>query len=67
MIRQFRINVTEIDTGRTYQLASFGSPLPVSSLHPFYTYKFSVAAYTVAPGPFSEPSVLRMPQDGKKK
>ena len=67
VIRQFQINVTEVDTGRAYQLTSFGSSRTVSSLHPFYTYQFSVAAYTVAPGPFSVPSVQLMPQDGKEK
>jgi len=67
MIRQFWINVTEVDTGRRFQMASFGSALTISSLHPFYTYEFTVAAYTVAPGPFSEPSVQLMPQDSKEK
>jgi len=65
IIRQFWINVTEVDTGRRYQMTSFGSSLTISSLHPFYTYEFSVAAYTIGPGPFSEPSVQLMPQDGK--
>jgi len=67
MIRQFWINVTEVDTGRRYQMASFGSALTISSLHPFYTYTFSVAAYTVGLGPFSEPVNQVMPQDGKEK
>ena len=67
MIRRFLINVTEVDTARMYQTASFGSAVTISSLHPFYTYEFTVAAYTVAPGPFSEPSVQLMPQDSKEK
>ena len=37
----------------------------VLSLHPFYIYWFSIAAYTVSPGPFTQPTVLQMPQDGK--
>ena len=67
MIRQFWINVTEVDTGRRYQMTSFGTSLTISSLHPFYTYTFSVAAYTVGLGPFSEPVNQLMPQDGKEK
>ena len=47
-------------------MTSFGTSLTISSLHPFYTYQFSVAAYTVGSGPFSEPSVQLMPQDGKR-
>ena len=48
-------------------MASFGSALTISSLHPFYTYTFSVAANTVGLGPFSEPVNQQMPQDGKEK
>lgn len=48
-----------------FQKTSFGTSLTVSSLHPFFTYSFSVAAYTVDLGPFTEPAVLQMPQDGK--
>ena len=67
VIRQFWINITEADTGRRFQQISVGTTFTVPSLHPFYTYWFSVAAYTVDLGPFSEPSMLKMPQDGKDK
>ena len=67
VIRQFWINITEADTGRRFQLISVGTSFTVSSLHPFYTYSFQIAAYTVNLGPFSEPSLLQMPQDGKDK
>ena len=67
VIRQFWINITEADTGRRFQWTSLGTSLTVPSLHPFYTYWFSVAAYTVDLGPFSESSVLQMPQEGKDK
>ena len=46
-------------------MTSLGTSLTVSSLHPFYIYWFSVAAYTVDLGPFTEPLMLQMPQDGK--
>ena len=65
VIRQFSINITEADTGRRFQLISVGTSFTVSSLHPFYTCSFQIAAYTVNLGPFSEPSLLQMPQDGK--
>ena len=48
-----------------FQRISFGTSLIISSLHPFYIYWFSVAAFTVDLGPFTEPSELQMPQDGK--
>ena len=65
VIRQFWINITEVDTGRRFQRTSVDTSFTLPSLHPFYTYWFSVAAYTVSLGPFTEPSVLQMPQDGK--
>ena len=38
----------------------------VDQLQPFTTYEFAVAAATAAgQGPFSNPSSVRMPQDGK--
>ena len=67
VIRQFWINITETDTGRRFQRISVGTTFTVPSLHPFYTYLFCIAAYTVDLGPFSEPLMLQMPQDGKDK
>lgn len=37
----------------------------VNELHPFYTYKVSVAAFTIAMGPFSNYTEVTLPQDGK--
>ena len=45
-------------------MTSVDTSFTVTSLHPFYIYQFIVSAYTVNPGPFTEPS---MPQDGKNK
>ena len=67
VIRQFWINITEVDTRRRIESTSLGTSLTVPSLHPFYIYWFSVAAYTVDLGPSTEPLILQMPQDGKDK
>ena len=48
-------------------MTSVDTSFTVTSLHPFYIYQFIVSAYTVNPGPFTEPSILQMPQDGKNK
>ena len=37
----------------------------VNELHPYYTYKVSVAAFTIAVGPFSDHTEVTLPQDGK--
>ena len=34
----------------------------VNNLHPFYIYRYSVAAYTVAIGPFSAPMAQKLPE-----
>ena len=37
----------------------------VTSLHPYYEYNFTVAAYTTGKGPASNGLVIRTYQDGK--
>ena len=64
IIREYHINVTEVDTGREFGMISTITSIYITSLHPYYNYNFSVAAFTVGIGPFSEPLALRMPQDG---
>jgi len=45
LIRHFWINITEINTGRRFKRTLFSTATVLSSLHPYYTYQFSVAAY----------------------
>ena len=65
IIRDYIINVTELDTGHKFQQTSAVASATVSFLHPYYTYRFAVAASTVAVGPFSAPIELTTPEDGK--
>lgn len=39
----------------------------VASLHPYYEYNFTVAAYTVGKGPASNGLVIRTYQDGRSR
>jgi len=55
IIREYLINVTEEDTGRELQIRSLTTELRVQFLHPHYSYKFTVATWTIAVGPFSGP------------
>ena len=64
-IRQYLINITEIDTGNSWQVTAVDSFTTVESLHPFYSYSIIVAAETVALGPFTSPIIVEMPEDGK--
>ena len=66
VIREYRVNITEVETARLLTYSTAMSSIRLQSLHPFYTYRCSVSAFTVATGPFSDISEVMMPQDGKR-
>ena len=53
IIKHYIIHVIEVETGLVTQYTSYTSYLTLSSLHPAYTYVCSIAAFTVALGPFT--------------
>ena len=59
-IRQYQVRLTEIETGDILQLVSTSTQVNVSNLHPFYNYNCSVAAETIAVGPFSDAILVRL-------
>ena len=63
-IRQYLINITELDTGSSFLQTSSGTEFTVYSLHPNYYYEFTVAAVTVGVGPPSPPIVVQTNEDG---
>ena len=65
VIRGYRINVTELETGRVQLLNSTDVSLSVTLLHPYYTYICQVSAFTVAYGPYSDGFRIITPQDGE--
>ena len=64
IIRQYHINMTEVNTGRQFQVVSTTTSIAVSSLHPDYTYRWTVAAFTIGLGPFSTSETISTPEDG---
>ncbi len=64
IIREYRLNITELETGREFQELSATTNLTVSSLHPDYTYEWIVTAFTVGEGPYSTTSRIITPEDG---
>ena len=64
IVRLYIINVTELESGAFEQHVSIHQTITISSLHPYYIYRYSVAAQTVALGPFSEPALVQMPEAG---
>ena len=55
VIRSYHINVTELPTGNIHEITNTDNDLNeiVSSLHPFYTYNCTIAAFTIGLGPVS--------------
>ena len=54
MIDEYGINVTEINTGRRFQLSTNQTQITIGNLHPFYSYLCSVTAITVEEGPYTD-------------
>ena len=60
--------LVSIQTGDSKMTVETNVPyLTIEELHPHYTYELSVAAVTVASGPFSNTTSFTMPQDGRLK
>ena len=64
IIREYQVNITERETGIAHHLTTAATTLTVSSLHPFYTYDCTLAAFTIAEGPYSVEVNITMPEDG---
>ena len=65
IITYYQIIVIEIESKFTYTYTSSSTSLSLAHLHPAYTYQCSIAAYTVALGPYSEPFNVTTAEDGK--
>ena len=64
LIEVYHIAITETDTDEELQYISVYNNTLIEPLHPYYTYKFSVAAVTVDVGPFTSQVTLQMPEAG---
>ena len=64
IIREYHINFTESETGKTFFEVVTTDSATISSLHPNYNYYINVTAVTVLPGPTSPAIVVMTPEDG---
>ncbi len=64
LIIEYRINVTDVITGRVFVQVTTSTSLVVGSLHPDYEYQWIVTAVTIGTGPYTETSTIRLPEDG---
>ena len=65
ILRGYQIYVVEEQTSRNFTVHSSDDQYILFSLHPHYTYVFSVAATTVGSGSFSKNITVDTQQDGK--
>ena len=67
LIVDYSVNVSEVETGNSFQLVTGGlTNIVVPGLQPYYTYVFVIAALTiVGHGPYSTSSSIQMPEDGE--
>ena len=66
VILMYRINISEVESGRSFQYTTDISALYVSALHPYYTYDWAVSASTIIGyGPYTEVSTVVTLEDCK--
>ena len=58
IIREYRINITEMETDRELYFSTAATSITVPLLHPHYTYECIISAYTIATGPSAEIVVM---------
>ena len=65
LIRQYLVNITELNTGNTFSYTTNATEITVGSLHPYYYYSCSVSAVTVSAGPYSDLYTVQTEIDGE--
>ena len=65
IIDHYIVRVTEVYTGRVFNLRAEETTILVGPLHPFYIYECQVAAFTVGLGPFGQPFTAQAGETGE--
>ena len=65
VVRSYRVNVTEVETGRKLRYSTESTEIVIRNLHPFYLYNCTVTAVTVDEGPYSAIIGARTEEAGK--
>ena len=64
-IRQYIIEVTEVETGKAFEFTANGTNTTISGLVPFYNYTCTISAETVGVGPASDEITFVLPEGRK--
>ena len=65
IIRQYHINITEVDTARQWTFISITNTYLLNFLRPHHTYLYSIAAVTISTGPYTQLFNFTTPPDSK--
>ena len=65
IIVEYRVNITEVITGRIFVRTTTATSLNITSLHPDYVYRWMVTAVTTGPGPYTAAATIRTPEDSE--
>ena len=65
IIREYRMNVTELETGVEFRFTTEVNEIIIGSFHPYYTYSCIITAFTVDEGPYSDATVIRTHEDSE--
>ena len=65
ILRNYVINITELETGITFSRVSLTTSISLHNLHPFYRYSVTVTAVTVGPGPATIVFTVQTREDGR--
>ena len=57
--------MTEVETNTEFEFTANYTFIYLTSLHPYYSYIFQLAAVTISEGPYSNGYTVLMPEDGQ--
>ena len=64
IIREYIVTISIVGSNETQTQTFTGTTAIIGSLIPSFTYQFTVAAYTIATGPYSTSINITLPEDG---
>lgn len=65
VIQYFMVRIIEKETAKQYTLTATATIVVFNNLHPYYNYECSVAAYTIALGPYSDVITVQLDEEGE--
>lgn len=65
IIQYYLADIRELETGRFWDFVAVDEDLQIGSLHPYYTYECTVAAFTIGTGPYTNSITVLTDEAGK--